>query len=128
MRRRRKTIAVTIVLAAAVVIAVAAIGPRRPVAGSPEQVADTLLRELRSGNFDSAFARVRSGGMNSETAVRERQYRLRWWWLVQKRQTADQIELEYHTLRGWLPLPSPVWIKIANLDGRWRITDFEAAY
>lgn len=104
------------------------VSPRYPPAGTPEEAADSLLRRLRAGEFDAAFAQLPSGGINKETQMRERQYRLRWWWLTGHEQKQAELKLKYRVVRGWLPVPSPVWITVARRDGKWRAIDFDAWY
>jgi hypothetical protein len=102
--------------------------PRHPAAGTPEEAADSLLRQLRSGEFDAVFAQLPYGGVNKETQMRERQYRLRWWWLTGHEQKPAELKLKYRVVRGWTPIPSPVWITVAQRDGKWRAVAYDAWY
>jgi hypothetical protein len=121
-------------IAAALAVAVVAsafavtVLPRRPVAGSAEWAADLVLRDLRRGKVDRAFARVQPAGFTSESRAREHQHRLRYWWLVSAKSTDGEQRLEYRALRGYLPLPSPVWITVKNGRDRWVVTGYDAWY
>ena len=128
MRTLSRAAAIGALVVVGVVLVAFVIGPMKPELGSPEAAADAVLRELRGGRVDAAVLHVANGGIDRETQDRERQYRLHWWWLVDKRMSKDGVELEYRTLRDLYPLPSPVWIKVANVRGRWRVTGFEAWY
>jgi hypothetical protein len=119
------------VLTVVIVLVVAAFlfaSPRRPPAGTPEQAADLLFRQLRSGDFDAAFKQLPPGGINRDAQLREQRYRLRWWWLIGREQKGTELKLRYRVLRGWIPIPSPVWVTVANRDGKWRAVDFDAWY
>ncbi len=114
-----------------VVIAVAgvfAMGPSKPPADTPERAADSMLRQLRAGDYTSAFGKLPASGVTAQTIEREKRYHLWWWWVVQKREAAGGIEIEYHVLRGWVPLPSPLYITLTRARGQWKVETFDAAY
>ena len=131
MKSRIKRIAI-VALIIAVVVIVAGVGAAaitRPRIGTPEKAADALLRDIRWGHFDAAFSPLRPNGINAETEVREREYRpLWWWWLSDRRESAGELRLHYKVIRGWVPIPSPVWVIAKNSSGKWRVTGFEAWY
>ncbi len=111
----------------AVVIVAAAL--TRPTIGTPERAADAFLREIRTGHFDTAFSPLRPDGINEETEMREKNYRpLWWWWLRDRREATSGWRLHYSVIRGWVPIPSPVWITVNKQADRWRVTRFEAWY
>jgi len=117
-------------IAVAIVIFVLFVAtPPRPAVALPERAADDLLRDLRFGRVASAFERLPPNGFAEGTRVRERKYRLRWWWLYGREQEApDTIALEYHVIRGWVPVPSPLRITVKKTPNGWRSVDFDAAY
>lgn len=117
-------ILIVVVIAAGVAAAIT-----RPKNGTPEQAADTFLREIRGGRFETAFAPLRPNGVDGETEMREKQYRPLWfWWFADRRESDGGLRLHYKVIRGWIPIPSPVWVIVKNSGGRWRVIGFEAWY
>ncbi len=128
MTLKRSILAATVVVIVVVVASVTVSSRERPKRGTPEAAAETVFHDLRWGNFNGAFSRISPGGITAETQMRERRYHLRWWRLVDRRVQGKQCRLEYTTVRGWLPISSPVWLTLEEQDGRWRVTTFSGAY
>lgn len=131
MKSKTKRIAVVALIVAVVVIAavVGAAAITRPRSGTPEEAADVLLRHIRWGHFDATFSPLHPNGINAETEMREKEYRpLWWWWLADRRESSGEWRLHYKVIRGWVPIPSPVWVIVKNSGGKWRVTGFEAWY
>ena len=125
---KRLSVVVAIVGMAVILVGVAA-AMIRPKSGTPEQAADMFLREIRAERFEAAFAPLRPNGVNSETEMREKQYRPLWfWWFADRREANGELRLHYKVIRGWIPIPSPVWVIVKNNSGRWRVSGFEAWY
>jgi hypothetical protein len=125
----RRVITASLIAVVVIAACVTATTIRRPENGTPEAAADSFLRQVRSGKFEKSFSPLRPDGVNNETEVREKSYRPLWFWrLSDQRGTEDERRFHYNVIRGWVPIPSPVWVTVRNRDGRWQVTRFEAWY
>jgi hypothetical protein len=125
-----KKVGVAAVIIGVVVIAAGVMAAiTRPERQTPEHAADAFLRAIRAGHFEASFAPLRPNGVNAETEMREKHYRPLWfWWFAGSRQSGGELRLHYKVIRGWIPIPSPVWVLVKNGGGKWRVTGFEAWY
>jgi len=120
---------VAVIVGVVAIVANVEVAITRPKSGTPERAADAFLREIRAEHFEAAFAPLRPNGVNGETEMREKQYRPMWvWWVADRREANGELRLHYKVIRGWVPIPSPVWVIVKNSGGKWRVTGFEAWY
>lgn len=94
----------------------------------PEQAAEGVLRQLRSGKCATALAFVEPQRRN-DICQRERAYRAVTWTLRDREDRPGRSRLFFSVSRTPLPLTeSNVWITVQSSAGRWRPVEFECWY
>lgn len=94
----------------------------------PENAAEAILGGLQRGEL-SALDAVRAPGVSEDIRGKEREYPLRRWKLVNRKDDGDLVTLVYRTARvtdG--KLDSPVVIVVETQAGGWVVTSFSPVY
>jgi hypothetical protein len=81
------------------------------------------------GRFEHAFAPLRRDhGINYETEAREKNYRPLWYWRLREEHPKGDVTLRYSVIRGWIPIPSPIWVVVRKTGQRWSVISYDAWY
>jgi len=97
---------------------------------APERVAEAVLSDLERSEYAEALSQIDApGATRSEIAEREKEYHLRSWKLLNRRDDGATTRLFYRTARGNASsFDSPLWVSVQRRRDGWKVTRFEAWY
>lgn len=95
----------------------------------PEDVAEALLARLQRRELSALDVVQVPGGISTDIREKEREYPLRKWKLIDRRDSGDRVTLVYRTARVTTDhLDSPVVIVVEHKAQHWVITSFSPVY
>jgi hypothetical protein len=97
---------------------------------APEVAAEAVLSHFKRGDYAQALSQIEDpAAVKRELSEHEKQYRLRSWKLLNRRDADGTVKLFYRTERGQSKgLESPLWISVQRASTDWKVTRFEAWY